>query len=188
MTNEARNIVLVGIAIVAVATAAYYFGTTSKGTEQAVTDPTTEVTPTPAPTAQPVNEQPVVKQSAPQSTTNDESSKIVTTEELQACSSQAKTLFDTHSSAIPPSMYDGTFTYKNHFNVSEGKCFSVETYNSSSSYGQSLWDVYENNNVANYNLTSSNYPSGQCTINGVQGCSKAQFSAYLNTEMESSAY
>lgn len=187
MNNETRNILIV-VAVLALVGGAYYFGTTSKNTEQAAATPTTESTSTPAPATQPVKEQPVVKQSAPQPTTNNENAKVATTDELQACSNQAKILFDTHSSAIPSSMYDGTFTYKNHFNVSEGKCFSVETYNSSASFGQSLWDVYENNNIANYNLTSSNYPSGQCTMNGVYGCSKAQFSAYLNSEMESISY
>jgi regulatory protein YycI of two-component signal transduction system YycFG len=191
MNNETRNILIVVIAVLALVIGAYYFGTSANKQTETVSN--TQDASVPATTTnevpQSASEQPVVKQAAPQPTANIEPAEIATTDELLTCSNQAKTLFATHSSAIPPSMMsDSTFTYKDHFNVTDGKCYSVETYNGSSSFGESLWDVYENNNIANYNLTNANAPSGQCLLNGVSGCSKTQFDTYLNSKMESSTY
>lgn len=89
MNNEIRN-VLIAVVVLALVGGAYYFGTTSKSTGKATITPTTESTPAPTPAAQPVKEQPVVKQSALQPATNNEVPKVATTDELQACANQAK--------------------------------------------------------------------------------------------------
>jgi len=130
---------------------------------------------------------------APQVNQNTGTKKIATPEESRYCAQQSKALFDYHYNNVTSNgayPIKGSLTYENHLNAKQGKCFMLEM-----SYiepgalgagsGKGLYDVYDNKSIAHWDDIGSPY---SCEINGVYGCTKAQFSAFLNSEMESTTY
>jgi glucan-binding YG repeat protein len=178
-----------GLIAILVVAGAYYVGTTSKNVPEQSGN--TQITQTPTNT----QEQLPVKQPTPPAPTNTQTKTVATIEEVQTCSQQSKAQFDSEMSAVTQNgLYpiQGTWNYTNHLNAKQAKCFRVEILDGNAGtayagFGEGLYNVYENKSIASFNQTDSNHVA-ICSINGLYGCTKAQFSAFLNSEMESTSY
>jgi len=121
---------------------------------------------------------PVKKQATKPSNSNNNSA-------IAECSKNAKESFDnavaltTNNGQYP---IKGSWTYQNHFNISDGKCYMVQYLTTADSSGKGLYDVMENKNIANYTLLTSNN-SISCNINNNFDCTKNQFESFVDSKM-----
>ncbi|MEI7425093.1 MAG: hypothetical protein WCK10_03180 [Candidatus Staskawiczbacteria bacterium] len=107
-----------------------------------------------------------------------------------ACSQQANVIFNAHKDEWASYNFKGTWSYENHFNIKMGKCFIAEKY-VDVSLGKTeltMYDVYENKQIAQYQLWSK-IDFFICLIkNDVGECTREKISNLLNIYMETNTY
>ena len=140
--------------------------------------------------------QPVSNQSSNISNTENINTVSSDADESATCAQQSEQWYNSQYNSVTqnglyPQNEQGLLTYTNHFNATQGKCFMLETYygnagTASAGSDLGLYDVYDHNVIANYSVIP-NSPNPICIINGAS-CTKAEFDALLDYDMDTTAY